>query len=329
LQSIEISDASLSIKDGNPSAVSIPRRIDDVDVKAGFEYAPVHYSLTLDHVSFRGSAPALSLHDLTGKVAVRDDNLYMDNVALKTGETSVTLNGVIENYLNTPVVKVTTTGTVSLPEIARVVPAAAGYNLHPAIDLKADGPAQKLNLDVNVRSEAGTIRGRLTTDVQAPDFAARGDVDLQQLDLAPILRDPAQRTDLTGHAKLDLTMKSAPASAPVTDRISGTLAFDGPRVAAAGYEARNVKLSATFAGSRVTVDGRATAYGGTATARGFVVTPAPGRALAFDVRGAADHVDLRNLPPAAGVPRLATNLSVSEYHRREPRSRSARRRVED
>jgi hypothetical protein len=314
LPSIEISDASLSIKDGDPSAVSIPRRIDDVDVKAGFEYAPVHYTLTLDHVSFRGSAPALSLHDLTGTLAVRDDNLYMDNVALKTGETSVTLNGVIENYLNTSVVKVTTTGTLSLPEIGRVVPAAAGYNLHPAIDLKADGPAQKLNLDVNVRSEAGTIRGRLTTDVQAPDFAARGDVDLQQLNLAPILRDPAQRTDLTGHAKLDLTMKSAPASAPVTDRISGTFAFEGPRVAAAGYEARDVQLSATFAGSRVSLNGRATAYGGTATARGFVVTPAPGRALAFDVRGAADHVDLRNLPAAAGVPRLATNLSVSEYH---------------
>src|SRR4051794_3129117 len=61
LPSIEISDASLSIKDGDPSAVSIPRRIEDVDVKAGFEYAPVHYSLTLEHVSFRGSAPSLSL----------------------------------------------------------------------------------------------------------------------------------------------------------------------------------------------------------------------------------------------------------------------------
>ena len=62
------------------------------------------------------------------------------------------------------------------------------------------------------------------------------------------------------------------------------------------------------------LDGRAAAYGGTATASGFIVTPAKGRAVAFDLRGAANHVDLRNLPASTGVPRLATNLSVSEYH---------------
>src|SRR3954469_24115323 len=313
LSSIEVSDASVSITDGNPSAVSLPRRIDDVDLKARFEYAPVHYSLTLDHVSFRGSAPALSLQNLTGKLAVRDDNLYMENVALNTGETSVTVNGVVENYLATPVVKLTTTGTVSLPEIGRILPAAAGYNLHPTMDLKADGPAEKLNLDVNVRSEAGSIRGRLAADVQAPNFSARGDVDVDRLNLAPILRDPAERTDLTGHAKLDLALKSAPANAPVADRMSGTFAFTGPHVVAAGYEARKVKLSGKIDGGRITLDGGAAAYGGTATARGFIVTPAPGRALAFDLRGAAEHVDLRSLPSTTGVP-LATNLSVSEYH---------------
>jgi len=314
LPSIEVSDASVSIQDGDRSAVSIPRRIEDVDLKARFEYAPVHYSLVLDHVSFRGSAPTLSLQNLTGKLAVRDDNLYMENVALHTSETSVTVDGVIENYLATPVVKLTTTGTVSLPEIGRVVPRAAGYALHPTIDLKADGPAENLKLDVNIRSEAGNVRGQLTTDVQAPNFAARGDVDVERLNLALILRNPAQRTNLTGHAKLNLALKSEPASAPVPDRMTGTYAFAGPHVVAAGYEARNVKLSGKIDGPKITLDGRAAAYGGTATARGFIVTPAKGRAIAFDLRGGAERVDLRNLPASTGAPRLATNLSVSEYH---------------
>ena len=314
LPSIEVSDASVSIKDGNRSTVAIPRHIDDVDLKARFEYAPVHYSLILDHVSFRGSAPTLSLQNLTGKLAVRDDNLYMENVALHTAETSVTVDGVIENYLATPIVKLTTTGTVSLPEIGRVVPGAAGYNLHPAIDLKADGPAEKLKLDVNLRSEAGSVRGQLTADVQAPNFAARGDLDVDRLNLAPILRNAAQRTNLTGHAKVDLALKSEPATVPVGDRMTGTFTFAGPHVVAAGYEARNVKLSGTIAGPKITLDGRAAAYGGSATARGFIVTPAKGRAMAFDLRGAADRVDLRSLPTSVVVPRLATNLSVSEYH---------------
>jgi autotransporter translocation and assembly factor TamB len=314
LPSIEISDARVSIEDTNAAGVSLPRRIDDVDVKAQFEYAPVHYSLTLDHMSFRGSSPSLSLRALTGKLAVRDDNLYMEDVTLTTAETSVTMSGVIEHYLATPIVKVTTTGKLSLPEIGRIVPAADGYDLHPTIDIKADGPAQRLGLTLNVRSEAGAVRGQLTTDVQAPNFAARGDVEVERLNLAPILRDPSQRTDLTGHAKLDLAMKSAPANASAADRISGTVAFSGPRVVAAGYDARNVNMTASIAGSRISIDGRAAAYGGTATARGVIVMPGPRRALAFDLRGAADGVNLRNLPSRVAAPRLLTHLSVSEYH---------------
>src|SRR6185295_18213488 len=124
----------------------------------------------------------------------------------------------------------------------------------------------------------------------------------------------AQRTDLTGHAKLDLAVKSSPATATVVDRLSGTFAFTGPHVAAAGYEARDVKAAGKIEGPRITLDGRAAAYGGTATARGFIVTPSKGRALAVDLRGAADHVDLRNLPASTGVPKLASNLAVSEYH---------------
>ncbi len=314
LPSIEISDASVAIKDENASSVSLPRRVDDVDVKAQFEYEPVHYSLSLDHVSFRGSSPNVAVRQLTGKLAVRDDNLYMDDVRLETGETSVTIDGVIEQYLSTPVVRLTTTGNVSLPEIGRLVPAAAGYSLHPTFDVKAEGPAERLGLKLDVRSEAGNVRGQLTTDVQAPNLSVRGDLDVERLNLAPILSDPTERTNLTGHAKLNVAMKSSPQNVPVMDRISGTFAFNGSRVTAAGYEARDVKLFGAIAGPRISLDGAAAAYGGTATARGFIVVPASGRELSFDLRGAAHHVNLSDLPPRIGAPRLKTNLSVSEYH---------------
>lgn len=314
LPSIEIADASVAIKDSTPAGVSLPRRLENLDVKGRFEYAPVHYSLNLDHVSFRGSSPELSLQQLTGKLAVRDDNLYLDGITLKTNETSLTMNGVIERYLSTPIVKLTTTGNVSLPEIGRVVPSAAGFNLHPAIDIKLNGPSDQLAMQLDIKSEAGNVRGQLTADVKAPNFTARGDLDVERLNLAPILKDPAQRTNLTGRAKLDLAMKPAPASAPVADRLTGTFAFNGPHVAAAGYEARDVSVKGSIAGPRITLDGHAAAYGGTATARGFIVTPGPRRALAFDLRGRADHVNLRVLPAASGAPRVETNVSVADYH---------------
>ena len=40
------------------------------------------------------------------------------------------------------------------------------------------------------------------------------------------------------------------------------------------------------------LDGRARAYGGSATARGFIVTPSDSRPLSFDLRGSADDLDL-------------------------------------
>ena len=84
----------------------------------------------------------------------------------------------------------------------------------PTLDVKADGPADRLALDLDVKSEAGNVRGQVTTDLKTPDLAVRGEVDVERLNLAPILKDPAQQSDLTGHAKVDLTIASAPAGAP-------------------------------------------------------------------------------------------------------------------
>ncbi len=139
-------------------------------------------------------------------------------------------------------------------------------------------------------------------------------MDLEQLNLAPLLKNPAQRSDLTGHANVDLKLPSSPASAPVLTRISGTYRFEGPRVTGWGYTAASVRASGSFDRGRITVDARANAYGGIATAKGFVAPASAGRALAFDLSGSAEKLDLRRLPSALRVPVLETNLSIAEYH---------------
>jgi translocation and assembly module TamB len=315
LPSIQITDGTLTVADRTADAgVTYPKTVNDLDLRAAVEYAPERYSVRLDHLSFSAASPQFSLRDLTGTIAMRDANLHLQKVALETTETSLTIDGVLEEYLSTPVVRLTTTGHVSLPEIGRIVPAVAGYGLHPVINLRADGPSDRLALNVNVQSEAGNLRGQVTADAAAPVLGVRGGMDLERLNLAPILKDAAQKSDLTGHATVDLKMSAEPANAPLVDRVSGTYAFNGPHVAAAGYEARNVRLSGTLDRARITLDGRAAAYGATATARGFIVTPAPGRALAFDLAGKAEHVDLRRLPASTGAPKLASDLSVAGYH---------------
>jgi uncharacterized protein involved in outer membrane biogenesis len=188
---IEILDGRVVIDDKAPSdAYRLPSRVDGLNVKAGFEYAPVHYSLTLNRFQFAGKAPDLTVAELTGRVGTRDDNLNIEKLSLRTSQTSVTIDGVVENYLQNPSLRLTVSAPkVSLPEFAGVLPSVRGYNLHPAFEVRAAGPQDNLKLTLDARSEAGSVKGTVTTDVKAPDFAARGDVNVDKLNLALLLKD--------------------------------------------------------------------------------------------------------------------------------------------
>ncbi|HXW07164.1 MAG TPA: translocation/assembly module TamB domain-containing protein [Vicinamibacterales bacterium] len=314
LQAIRVSDGAVDVDDRQPSdAVRLPDRIADLDVRAAFAYEPVRFSVDVEHLSFRTGSPRFALRQLTGRLAVRDDDLHLEDVVLRSPETAVNVDGVIRDYLGTPVLKLTATGRVSLPEIGRIVPAAAGYPLAPEFDIKASGPARQLKLDLDVKSDAGRIRGDVTADVQAPGYAVKGTLQTERLDLAPILKNPAQRSDLTGRTTVDVRLASEPAALPAAERLSGTFRFSGPRVMAAGYEAADVRAEGSFQAGRLRLHAAASAYGGSATATGALRLPAGERPLAFDLRGRADRVNLETLPRTTGAPALATNLSVTEY----------------
>lgn len=314
---IQIVNGRAVVDDRTPSpSYRIPSRIEGLNVKAGFEYAPVHYSVTLDQLSFTGTAPDLTVQSLTGRIGTRDDDLNFEKVFLRTAQSSVTIDGAVRNYLASPSMQITASSpSLSLPELAGVLPALQGYNLHPAFDVKADGPQDALQLALNVKSETGTVSGVVTADLKAPDLGVKGDVTTTNLNLAPLLKNPAQKSDISGHAKLDLKVASAPAAAPVLERLRGRVAFEGPRVVAAGYTASDVRMTTDLAGRRIGLDGRARAYGGSATTKGFIVTPAaPGQPTQFDLAGSASHINLATLPRNLNAPRITTNLTATTYH---------------
>ena len=321
LPSIEVTDGAVSIDDRVGSArYTLPRQIDGLHIKGGFEYAPVHYSITLEDLRFRGADPDLTVQRIAGGLAVRDDNFYLDRVAIRTDASAFTVDGVIEQYLRTPVLKLAAKGNASLLEIGRVATAVEGYAVTPVFDVKANGPVDRLGLDLDVESEAGKVRGQVTADLRTPDIGVRGGVELGRLNLAPILKNAAQKSDITGHATIDLTLASAPESAPVMERLHGTYSFAGPHALALGYEGSNVRVKGALQGRRITLDGRADGYGATATATGFIVTPAAGQPLSFDLQGQAQNVDLRRLPASTHVPRLDSRFAAS----RVPRPRDDR-----
>ena len=49
------------------SGVDVPKRFDHLDAKLSFKYEPVHYSIEITHLSFRGSEPALGAQRAVGR----------------------------------------------------------------------------------------------------------------------------------------------------------------------------------------------------------------------------------------------------------------------
>ncbi|MQA30863.1 MAG: hypothetical protein GEU82_13695, partial [Luteitalea sp.] len=308
---IGVSDASIVIDDPvGTSGVDLPDRIERLDAKLAFEYEPVRYSIDITHVSFRGSDPAIGLNALSGGVAVRNDTLFVENLALRTEETSLSLDGAVQHYLTTPTFNLqVSSDKVSLPELGRLFPSLAGIALQPAFEVKLNGPLDRLGVDMNVRSSAGQMTGTLVTDLMAPGQAVSGALSILHLDLAPFLNDPGQKSDITADAKVDLRADDL----AQIDSIRGTASLSSPRVAAAGYTAERINADAQIEGRRVNLEGRASAYGTLATARGHVVVPQGDDPLAFDLRGQARGFDLRRLPPGLKAPPAESNLSA-DYH---------------
>jgi translocation-and-assembly-module (TAM) inner membrane subunit TamB-like protein len=311
LDDIGISDGTFIVEDPvGTSGVEVPKRFDHLDAKLSFKYEPVRYSIEITHVSFRGSDPAIALNALSGGVSVKDDTVYVEKLALRTAETSLSLEGAVQHYLTTPVFNLEiSSDKLSVPELARIVPALAGVQLQPAFNARLAGPLDRLGVEMNVESSAGRLSGKVVADILSPGQSVTGQVSVRHLDLAPILDDPRQKSDITGDARVDLHG----AALSNVNALHGSIVLDAPRIAAAGYVAERVHAKARLDGRRISVDGRGAAYGADATAAGRLVLPEGNGPVTYDLRGRARHVDLRRLPRELNAPAVATDVNA-DYH---------------
>jgi autotransporter translocation and assembly factor TamB len=312
IEAIGVSDGSFVVEGAvGTSGVDMPKRFDHLDAKLSFKYEPVRYSIDITHLSFRGSEPAIALNALSGGIAVRDDAVFIEKLAIRTAETSVSVDGDVQQYLTRPVFHLhISSDKLSVPELARVLPALKGLKLQPQFDANLAGSADRMNVELNVVSKAGELSGKVIADVEAPDRSVSGDVSVRHLDLAELLGAPQQKSDITGDVRVDL---HAPGSTLDVESLRGSVAFDAAHVAAAGYSADRLRGDARIAGRRVELDARGTAYGAAATAVGRIEIPRGNGVVAYDVHGRAQHVNLERLPRQLNAPRAGTDVSA-EYH---------------
>ena len=318
IDAIEISDGQIAIDSPvGTSGVDVPKKFEHLDAKLSFKYEPVRYSIEITHVSFRGTEPSLALNALSGGIAVHDDAVHVEKLALRTAETSLSVDGAVQNYLTKPNLNLQiTSDKLSIPEIARLVPALAGVKLQPAFEIKLNGPLDQLGVDMNVRSSAGDAIGRIVADVVEPGQSVRGDLTVRHIDLAQLLNDETQKSDITGNAHMDI---HGDAFSKI-DSLRGGVSIDSPRIVAAGYTAGPIFAKAQLEGGRrVALSAKASAYGASATASGRVTLPdfsdahAQSRTVPFDISGQVRGVDLRKMPRELKIAPADTNVNA-DYH---------------
>ena len=172
------------------------------------------------------------------------------------------------------------------------------------MDIKATGTLSALEADVRVASSSGTAIGPLLIDLEGPERSIAGTLDLRDLNLAPILKNPERVTRITGRSKFDLAL-------PVRNprrALRAVFTFSGPAVEAVGYRAQQVQANGTYESGRLDVEGRGAAYGATGTTRGTFRFPSDAP-VTYSLAGVFENVDLRRLPRTLRMPQLDTRLA--------------------
>ena len=285
------------------AGVDVPTVIDKIDASLGVHSDANELKVDVAHVALRAENPHFGINDLSGIVRRHEDSITIENLSLRTEETSLRVEGVVRGIgSDKPVINVkASSDKFAVGEVAKILPALRGYeNLQPAFEINASGPADRLDVQLNVREQlVGQIVGNLKVDGLGPQFTVAGEVQTQHFNAGPLVRGTMFKTDVTGHATMNLAL-------PADGRpLRGTYTVNAVRANVIGYEARNIAARGRINWPTVTLDASASAYGGRATAKGTIQAASP---LRLDLTGKAAHVDLRNLPPQLNAPGVPSNL---------------------
>jgi cytoskeletal protein CcmA (bactofilin family) len=305
---IGVSEGTLYLESqpGGPvgtSGVNVPTVIEKIDASVGVSSDADELKVDVRHVALRGSNPHFGINALSGIVRRHEDSLTIENLSLRTEESSLRAGGSIRDLdSGNPVINIkASSDKFSVGELANVLPALRPYeNLQPAFEVNASGPADRLDVQVNAREkQVGQLAGNLIADTLGPERRVAGDVQTEHFNVGPLVQGATVKTDITGRGKIDFTL-------PSNNRpFRGTYVVNAQRAMVVGYEAANVAARGRINWPTITVDGSASAYGGRATTKGTIVAASP---LRLDLTGHAARVDLRNLPPQLNAPGVPSDL---------------------
>src|SRR4030095_2209638 len=173
-----------------------------------FKYVPVHWSLTMRDVSWRGSAPDLDMTKLSGWIDSGPESVVFDDLTVETPRTQFTVAGRIdrEKKDQRPTTLDLTVHAVRFPfqEWAGVLNALRNLAVEADFDTTLRGPLTRLATDLRLQSTGGGVRGTFVLDTRVPGWHGEGTVTASRINLARWMNKPDKPSDISGRVTFNL-----------------------------------------------------------------------------------------------------------------------------
>jgi len=317
-----ITISQLNIDGGSFSTTQTGRQtvaLESIQAALAFRYRTRDFTFDISRLSFASRNPEIAVSRAGGLVELRDDDLVLGGVSIRTAESSLNVNGTVRKYRSTPVFALHVhSDPLSLPEIRKVFPAMARTKLQPGVDVRLDGPLDRLETDFNLQSAAGKVAAKGVTHASDGDRSFDGQVSMRRLDLSRFLDNQDWRSDIDANATVKLRVSPPPKgkeAGSFLDSLHGDVDLSGPKIHVRDVVVDDVKSKATLNGRTVELKSlQARAFGLPATAAGTVTLPGGERhELRFDLTGRVSDINLARLPSWMRVPPAESRLAGS-YH---------------
>jgi len=303
-QRVEISDGTVEfLSPLTLGAAHVPSRLENLAGTFGFELRAPAWSLSIDHVAWRGSSPELNVTRLAGGIGTGPEGWSFDRLQVETPRSQFELTGhIVRSAAPTSLDLAVKADRFAFQEWGGVLTGLRNIAIESAFTANLNGPLNAMATKVELRSNAGSVRGALTLDSSVPGWHGRGTVDVARLNLANWLNRPDRPSDITGRVTFNLDLQ-------LGQRFPrGTYRFTGPHAAYLGYQADNVDARGHLTHRDAIIEAAtATAYGANVSlTAGSIGIDAP---YLFSFAGRADGVDLRRVPENVPVPHVESTLA--------------------
>ena len=153
---IGITDGTVYLEDKpvGTSGMAVPSRVERLDASVGIISNEDELKISINHVSLRVPESDFQINDLSGVIRRTPNTVTLENVSLRTAETSLRLTGTVHNVEGgAPSLDVrASSDKLTLSEIAKLVPVLAQYHLQPAFEITAKGPLDRMAVDLMNRT---------------------------------------------------------------------------------------------------------------------------------------------------------------------------------